>query len=54
LIESIFFEFLGDFIEHFKRMCEVDVEVMTFRFDLTVEGGYSVEESNDRLEVGLH
>ncbi len=35
-------------------MYQVDVEAMALRMDVTVEGGGSIEEANDRLEVGLH
>ena len=54
MIEGIFFEVLGDFIEDFERMDKFDVELMGLGFDVTVEGGDGIEESNDWLEVGLH
>jgi hypothetical protein len=32
----------------------VDVEAMALRMELAVKGGSGIEETNDRLEVGLH
>ncbi len=35
-------------------MDKFDVELMALGFDVAVEGGDGIEESNDWLEVGLH